>query len=526
MQGVDVLLATRGDFAEGATAGSSRMIHGGLRYLEQSEFRLVREALHERNRLLINAPHFVKPLRTTIPIFSWVGGLREAVSKLIGLPARTGNRGALWVKIGLSLYDWYVRKDQALPRHAFLSGRRIRQRLPEIRAEIKCAAVYHDAWVTHPERLCYELIVDSRKANPNAFALNHTPIVGIDRGAVMLRHEPTGETYRVNPRVVINATGGWIDEVNATIGKPTEYIGGTKGSHLVLNHPKLRSTLDGEILYENPDGRVCLVFPFHDRVIVGTTDVPVRSPDEAKCDDAEIKYILESVRGILPGVEIDRSHVVSHYCAVRPLPRSNAATPGQVSRDHSCRVEEPDEHRTFPVLSLVGGKWTTFRAFAEQVTDLVLARLGRDRKFSTAETPIGGGRDFPSDAAGCVAWISQIRALSELDPKRREMLLERYGTRCRDIAEFICAGSDEDIATLPGYSRREIEYIATHEDVTHLDDLVVRRLNVVLLGHIDRAAVTELATICGKTLGWDAACRTMEITRTLDILERDLGLSL
>jgi glycerol-3-phosphate dehydrogenase len=524
LQGIDALLVTKGDFSEGATAGSSRMIHGGLRYLEQAEFRLVQESLAERNHLLQHARHYVKPLRTTIPVFSWLGGLKEAVLKMLRLGNRTGKRGALWVKIGLSFYDYYVRHQRVVPKHHFTSASASLREVPQLNPDIKCTAVYHDAWVTYPERLCHEVVRDARSAHP-VLALNHVSASGIDSGKITLRCEVTGESFEVKPQVVVNATGAWIDETNGKLGQKTEFIGGTKGSHLVLDYPELHKALDGQILYENPEGRVCLVFPFHDRVIVGSTDIPVASPDEARCDEKEVDYILASAKGILPGFDFNRSRIVSRFCAVRPLPRSNAGTTGQVSRDHSCRLTEPVEGRPFPIYSLIGGKWTTFRAFSEQVADRVLKDLGKSRIRSTAEMDIGGGRGMPESDQKLQTWIQSQKALSALAAQRREELVHRYGTCAVQVAEFVAAGDDQPLANAPGYTRREIEFLCECEDVVRLDDVLMRRTSLAILGRLTPAGIQEIAEICAAKLGWTPARIEEEKARSFKILQDELGIT-
>jgi len=526
-QGVRTLLVTKGDFSEGATSAASRMIHGGLRYLEQAEFRLVRESLAERNHLLVHSPHYVKPLKTTIPIFSWTGGLVEALLKALRLGCRTGRRGALWVKLGLSFYDHYVRHQRLLPRHFFTSRMQAKKRLPQLAPGIVCTASYYDAWITHPERLCHELILDAREAaSPDqALARNYVAATGFEGGAVTLRCEVTGSIVRVRPKLVINATGAWIDEVNGKIGSPTSFIGGTKGSHLVLDHPELHRALDGQILYENPDARVCLVFPFHDKVIVGSTDLPIQFADEAVCDDEEVDYILDSARQILPGFTFERSQIVSRFCGVRPLPRSDAATTGQVSRDHSCRVLDPAGDRSFPIYSLIGGKWTTFRAFAEQVTDRSLEYLGKKRTRLTKEEFIGGGRDFPKETPHLEQWLRRVEASSGVPGDRLQVLLARYGTRAEGLATFLGYDKDSPLLSLPSFSRREISWISLNEDIVHLDDLLLRSTSLALLGKLNSASLHEIAEIVAETLGWDETRRDAAIAHSKKQLARNYGIN-
>ncbi len=515
LQGVRTLLVTKGDFSEGASAASSRMIHGGLRYLEQAEFRLVRESLAERNGLLLTAPHYVRPLRTTIPVFTWTGGLWEAVLKLFRIGVKTGRRGALWVKLGLSFYDFYVRHQRLVPKHSFESAKKALRRMPGLSPLIVCTATYFDAWITHPERLCHELVSDARAAAPSSTtALNYVAATGIQNGAVALRCQVTGRTFAVRPKILINAGGPWIDEVNSALGESSAFIGGTKGSHLVLDYPELHRALDGQVLYENPDARVCLVFPFHDKVIVGSTDIPVRSPEDAICDESEIEYILDSVRQILPGFQFHRSQIVAKFSGVRPLPRSNASTPGQVSRDHSCQVLPPSTDRAFPIFSLVGGKWTTFRAFSEQVSDRALEYLGKRRLRSTEGLAIGGGLNFPGDAPSLRHWIQAEPALGSLTQERQTDLVARYGTRSIEVARFLSAGDDTPLTSLPDYTKREITFLCQTEDVVRLDDLLLRCTSIALLGELTQPALIELANIAATALDWDSHREEEELHRT------------
>ena len=227
LQGIDVLLVEMSDFCAGTSAAMTRVIHGGLRYLENAEFRLVRESLRERNRLLGNAPHYVKPLPTTIPIFNWMSGVLPAIRNLLGWPAKPGNRGALLIKTGLMLYDFMAGRKSPLPRHRFRFRRAALGLRPALNPEVICTATYYDAKITYPERLCLELVLDAEAACPGARALNYVRPESASGGAVVLRDEVSGETCEVRPRIVVNATGAWIDFTNRGLGRESRFIGGT-----------------------------------------------------------------------------------------------------------------------------------------------------------------------------------------------------------------------------------------------------------------------------------------------------------
>jgi glycerol-3-phosphate dehydrogenase len=475
LNGVDALLVDKADFAAGATSASSRMIHGGLRYLENGEFRLVRESLHERNRLLKNAPHAVKPLPTTIPIFSRWSGFANATAKFFDRTSKPSKRGAALVKIGLSLYDLFTARDRVLPTHSFAGRAAALRTRPLLHPGIVCTATYYDAWLPLPERLCLELIDDALAAHPGAQALNYVAAISTAAdGSVNVRDEIFDENFSVAPRVVVNATGAWIDFANTALGEPTRFIGGTKGSHLIVDHPELLAATAGQqLFYENEDGRICIFFPLHGKVLVGSTDIRIENPDDAVCDEREIDYMLQSVRTVFPAIKIGREHIVSRFCGVRPLPASEAGFTGRISRDHARRDLPPaPPARPWPVYSLVGGKWTTFRAFAEQVADKIFVDLGRTRHTATHDTPIGGREPEPNYA--------HPTALAQ---------------------------------------------VVRTEAVVHLDDLLLRRTPLALFGQLTPDRFAAVAELVARELGWSPTYLTHEVTRTRELLATRHGVS-
>ncbi|MBN9172118.1 MAG: FAD-dependent oxidoreductase, partial [Microbacterium sp.] len=223
LQGVDVALVERGDFVGGASAASSHMIHGGIRYLENGEFRLVHEAVTERNALLRIAPHYVRPLQTTIPIFSTFSGVLTAPLRFL----RHGGgkhveRGAALIKIGLVIYDSFSRSGGRVPRHSFHGRRRSLRQLPQLNPAVKYTATYWDASLHDPERLALDVLRDGRTAGGDrARAANYTAAAAADDGGVVLRDVETGEEIRFTASVVVNASGPWTDVTNDALGDPT-----------------------------------------------------------------------------------------------------------------------------------------------------------------------------------------------------------------------------------------------------------------------------------------------------------------
>ncbi len=520
LNGVNVLLVDRADFCSGASAASSHMAHGGIRYLENGEFRLVREAVQERNRMIENAPHIVHPLPTTIPIFKIFSGLLNAPLKFFNLLDRPSERGALVIKIGLMFCDAFTRDQKTVPPHQVASREESLKRWKSLNPRVRYAATYYDGAILEPERLAVEMLLDAEADQPGARALNYVSLAGGKMNFVTLEDKLTGDKFDVKPRLLINAAGPWIDEANANLGLSTRFIGGTKGSHLILDNPELRAAIGShEFFFENDDGRIVLIFPFYDKVLVGTSDLPIDDPDEARCTEEEVDYFLEMIGIVFPAIKVTREEIVFRFSGVRPLEFSGAKTTGQISRDHTIQeLSGIWTGQDYPIYSLVGGKWTSFRAFAEQVTDKALGYLGLAREQDTRSLPIGGGRNYPQNDEERKRMLNGIYAWTNLSPERMQTLFERYGTRVEEIALFISQGEDAPLESLPIFSRREIEFLAQNEKIVHLTDFVLRRSNLAKLGLLNSAIVDELADVLGESLGWDGLRKLSEVTRTRNLL--------
>jgi len=559
LQGVDVALVERGDYCQGASGASSHMIHGGIRYLENGEFRLVRESVVERNRLLRIAPHYVKPLQTTIPIFSTFSGVLAApVRFLTHKQGKNTERGAFLIKLGLSMYDFFSRDGGTVPRHQFRGRKRALAELPRLHPGIKYAATYFDASVHNPERLTLDVLQDGEKAGAGgadshrARASNYVSLVsaaapsgetastaGTNAGTaagttVQLRDELTGEVFDFTADVIVNTTGAWVDLTNGAMGAASAFMGGTKGSHIVLDHPELLAACGGrEIFFEHTDGRIVLIYPMGDRVLVGTTDVDADMGEDAVCTEAEIDYFFDLIGHVFPDITVGREQIVYTFSGVRPLPKHDATQPGFVSRDYRI------ERRPAPggaVLSLVGGKWTTFRALAEHLSNDVLAELGRERKLSTAKLPIGGGAGFPESEDGVQRWI-KARMSAGRDAARVTGLLTRYGTRAEEVMRFLDgafldgtvvdgagnANPDRLLHSTRELSTRELEYMAAHEQIGHLVDVLIRRTSLAFRGLVTGELLNEVADVLSGPLGWDAARRATEISHAQEVLKRFHG---
>jgi len=527
LQGVDVLLVDKGDFCSGASAASSHMIHGGIRYLENGEFRLVKEAVQERNQLIENAPHYVKPLPTVIPIFKLFSGLLNAPLKFFGLLDKPAERGAIVIKIGLMLYDAYTGGQKTVPKHNLLTRSASLNQFPAINPDVLFTAHYYDGSMLSPERICIEMVLDGEAANPSAHAVNYVAVEGASGNKVALKDQLTGEELSIQANIVINATGPWIDLTNVKMGTPSNFIGGTKGSHVILDNPELRTAIgENEFFFENKDGRIVLIFPFGNKVLIGTSDLPIEDPDNAHCTDEEIDYFLEMVNIVFPGISVSRNQIIFKFSGVRPLPASDSRNTGQISRDHRIEVVPMGDGLKFPIYNLVGGKWTSFRALSEEGTELALSALDLNRKTSTLNLPIGGGLEFPKSIQARERWINDQFNKSGLTRDRIICLLERYGTRAEKVIDFISNGPDQPLENLNDYSRREIQFISQEEKIIHLDDFLLRRSLLAKLGLLSLDLIDELSNIVGDNLDWSTSRRNEEVSRVMNVLLNQHGVHL
>ncbi|WP_232333793.1 glycerol-3-phosphate dehydrogenase/oxidase [Agromyces laixinhei] len=526
LQGVDVVLVDRGDFVSGASAASSHMIHGGIRYLENGEFRLVKESVTERNALIRIAPHYVKPLETTVPIFSTFSGILSAPMRfLTHKSGKPTERGAALIKTGLTIYDAFSRGGGQVPRHRFHGRTRSLAELPALNDGIKYTATYYDASMHDPERLALDVLFDGLATGGHARAANYLEAVGMGGDGVRLRDALTGIEFDVAADIVVNTSGPWTDLTNAELGRPTAFMGGTKGSHIVLDNPELLAATGGrEIFFEHEDGRIVLIYPLKGKVMVGTTDLEHDMRQPAVCTEAEVDYFFELIAHVFPAVPVDRSQIVYRFSGVRPLPRHDDEAPGFVSRDYRIEHADVPERPGSTLLSLVGGKWTTFRALAEHLSNEVLALLDRERVRSTAGLAIGGGAGYPTTDDARRVWV--VAHGDEVGPLRAEELLERYGTRAESFIASIEGEQDESLAHHPGYSRREIAWLAGTEQVVHLADVVLRRTSIAFTGALTVPLLDELAEIVGAVLGWDFERRAIEAATTRELLAERHGVDL
>jgi glycerol-3-phosphate dehydrogenase len=413
MRGLSVLLLEKNDFGSGTTSWSSRLIHGGLRYLEYAELPLVYESLHERRDLLKIAPHLVDHLAITIPVYRY-------------------SRRSKWIlRLGMLAYDLLsIGKD--LPRHRMLSREALLEQAPGVNPDhLLGGARYYDAQVTFAERLVIENIVAAREHG--ADVRNYSPVTGIrvrNRRVefVQYRDLATGREQTARAPVVVNAAGPWVDRVlDVTDAKLPRLMGGTKGSHVVVG--RFQGAPDGAFYVEAAaDGRPIFIIPWNGQFLIGTTDIRYDGdPADAVPSREEVQYLLSETNRVFPAADLSFASLHYAYAGIRPLPRQERGPESAITRRHIIRQHSVEAHG---LVSIIGGKLTTYRHLSQQVCDQVFRML--DRRSPSCRTDsmqLPGGAGVESAKAG----LGRAHALSTAG---RERLFGIYGGRAPRILEL------------------------------------------------------------------------------------------
>lgn len=432
LNGQDVWLVEAADLAFGATAYSSRLIHGGLRYLEFGDVPLVRESLTERQRLLELASAWVHPLRLFIPVRSRFGGMLAAGARFVGLPfpLRHTPRGRFVVGIGLAWYDYLAGKG--LPSRSL--HRPGEEGVPAVDPRVaRWLWAYSDAQITYPERFVIALLADARRLaeerGRELRVLTYAQARLRGRQVEIFHGDTQTPSQSLEPAAIVNATGAWVDRTLARLPVPSPpLMGGTKGSHFLTFHRPLVESLAGKGVYaEARDGRPVFVLPLGEGALVGTTDIPFTGdPAEAVASEEELAYLLELVNELFPHAGLARQQIVMHQCGVRPLPRVDARTPAAITRRHQLVWND-----AAPVLlvSLVGGKLTTCRSLAEEAAAAILGRLGRAVLTNSRQRPL-----LPT-AVDLALGAPGQPPQAPLTDLARQAIRDEWATRLEDLVE-------------------------------------------------------------------------------------------
>ena len=540
-----VVVVDADDVASGTTRWSTRLVHGGLRYLEYGEVGLVRESLRERGRLVRLAPHLVRPLGFYVPLRRRLGGLRAAAARVLGfdrLARRFDDprgRGAIAVDVGLRLYD-LLALGTGWPRHRMVRAggegapRVDRQRYP-------LAALYDDARMPWPERFTVELLVDAARiaAERGLPFVVHTRRVARIAGDGGMRLEcvhGTRHALPIAPRALVNATGAWVDRTNERLlpaaPRPRPLVGGTKGSHLLVDHEPLRAALGERAVYaEAEDGRPVFVIPSgRRRVLVGTTDIPFSGdPAAARASGDEIDYLLGVVATLFPDAAPPPAAVVVHYSGVRPLPAADGA-PAGITRRH---LLVPLADMPVPAWAIVGGKLTTCRSLAEEAAARVLARLGRRVTANSRERPLPGAC-APPDAHSLAVTLAAVgvRAGRPADEAGRSAAatVALLGTRAAGVFDLVERAPGGERAAwlepLPGVDlpAAVVPFCLAEEWACSLADLVERRLVLPFEQGFSPATVRAVAAAMVRAGALDAGSVDGEVAALLSGLVDRHGL--
>ncbi len=485
-RGLSVALIEQRDWASGTSSRSSKLIHGGLRYLERLDFRLVREALQEQTLMLTQlCPHLVRPVPFLFP-------LTQSIWQ------------RAYIGAGTLLYDTLAGR-RALPRHRHLSRHGVLARFPGLRADRIVGGIqYWDAQVDDA-RHTLGLVRTARvhgaatlsSVRADGFCMSGARVTGVSARCL-----ETGQALEIDARQVVNATGVWTDSVQSQAGRGRIHVRASKGIHLVV--PRDRIHGDAGLILRT-EKSVLFVIPWESHWIIGTTDtewnLDLAHPAASRSD---IDYLLNRVNAML-AQPLRHEDIEGVYAGLRPLLQGESDATSRLSREHAV------SQSVSGLITVAGGKYTTYRVMAKDVVDI--AARGLDQKVPeccTAEIPLIG-------ATGYRGHWNRREALAEasgLHVHVIEHLLTRYGSRIHELLDLIreTPGLGEPVEGAPTYLAVEIHYATSHEGALHLDDVLTRRTRISI-ETFDRGVVAARSTaeIMGAILGWDSATRDNEI---------------
>jgi len=498
-RGLEVGLVEARDFASGTSSRSSKLIHGGLRYLEMLDFALVAEALQERGLLIDRlAPHLVRPVPFLYPL-----------------------HGRVWERLyagtGVALYDTLgllSGNARGVPHHRHLSRRKALQIVPALRKDSLIGALqYYDAQVDDAR---HTMFLARTAAAYGAHVASRARVVEFLRegervcGAVVQDLE-SGRTIRVSARQVVNSTGVWTDDTQDLAGERGQFhVRASKGVHLVVPRDRIRSD-SGLIL--RTEKSVLFVIPWGRHWIVGTTDTDwALDKAHPAASSSDIDYVLEHVNRVLQ-VPLTRADVEGVYAGLRPLLEGETEATSKLSREHAVAHAVPG------LVVVAGGKYTTYRVMAKHAVDEAVHGLERsmDRRIPesvTKDVPLLGAEGYDA------LWNSRHRLAQDsgLHRVRIEHLLHRYGTLVDEVLELVAAdpGLGEPLAGTEDYLRAEVVYAVTHEGARHLDDVLTRRTRVSIeTFHRGTSSAEDTAALMGDALGWSEEQRRIEVEHYL-----------
>lgn len=485
MRGIKTLLLEKDDFSYGTTSRSSRLIHGGLRYLRQLEFKLVRQDMKERKVLLRIAPHLIHPLPFMIPV------------------TRPIDRAAL--PIGMFLYD-LLSFDKTMPSHHYLSKRDTLALEPNLDIKgLSGAYIYYDCQVPFAERLCLENVLSASEYG--ASAINHARVTGILRKSdtvygVKVQDTLTGEEYQAKGRLVVNAAGPWADAVTALLHHNIRpMIRRTKGIHLLI--PQLSK--HAVVCFARSDGRLFFVIPWQGYSLIGTTDTDyLGDPDTVHAEADDVAYLVSETRQTFPSLK--KEDIWYTTAGLRALAGDSSKKASDVTRAHRI-VDHEQKHGIAGFISVLGGKITGYRAIAEEVVDLICRKLKLKAACRTAETVLPGAPAVSQEK------IDKLAGEYNLSLKTVSHLASLYGSRILQVLKLaardekfcqpICPHCPDILA--------QIKHAVAEESALTIGDFLLRRSDIGLAPCQGLDAVEKVAEEMARLLGWSHNERQRQI---------------
>ena len=477
LRGVKTLLIEKDDFASGTTSRSSRLIHGGLRYLKLFEFHLVRQDLHEREILLHIASHLVKPYPFIIPMNTLYCNV--------------------FIRLGVPLYD-LMSYDKSIPSHKYLTKGESLEMAPELENlnGLTSSYIYYDCQAPYTERLAIENVISA--SEHGAVIINHTGLAGFirngnDISGIKVQDNITGDVYNINTSLVVNATGHWVDCVRDLMhNQPESTVRRTKGIHLITR--KLGD--QALVLFSNIDNRLFFIMPWREYSLIGSTDTDYHGDlDRVSANKADVEYMLKSSRQVYPGLNTEDIYYTT--AGLRPLAHIGGEKPSQVTREHKL-LDHKSRDGIEGMITVLGGKITAYRAVAEDAVDMVCRKLKTKAVCQTADTPL------PGAPAVSVQNIEQTARETNINVETIKHLADIYGSRYTEIIKLVKDNSNlaEPLCPHSKDIMAQVKYAVEQESALHISDFLLRRgsAGTSLCQGLD--AVDKVAGQMGNILGW------------------------
>ncbi|MCF0056447.1 glycerol-3-phosphate dehydrogenase/oxidase [Dyadobacter sp. CY356] len=494
LRGYKVALIDRKDFASETSSRSTKLIHGGVRYLEQAfknldfaQLKQVRHGLEERHIVLNNAPHLARPLALMTPVSSWIEGL--------------------YFSIGLRMYDWFATND-SLPKSKWLKKEEVLAKIPTLnRSKLHSAVMYYDGQLDDA-RYCLALSTSASEAG--AAVANYIEVSGFEKNehgklkGVQVRDTQSEEEFAISANIVINCTGPFSDKIRhfANSSLPGR-IRPSKGVHVVLPYEVLNSE-NAMLIPKTPDGRVVFAIPFEGSMLLGTTDTDSQDVvNEATLNKKEVDYLVSTLNPYLDK-EIDISKIKAGYGGLRPLlsadPNKSTKT---LLRDHEIEIDDVSG-----LVSLLGGKWTTYRLMAKDTIDQADIILGKTNECLTADHLLTGGANFDYNS-----WKFLVKDFS-LPEDVSKHLVSKYGSKASEIGKLVTGDPalGERLDSNYPYIKAEIIYTVRHEMAITPRDVLARRIRMEITDwNATLKCLPEVADLMAAELGWSSILKEKHV---------------